>query len=112
MRLHPCAQSLCSILAAGVVTLAAAARAHAGDTQAGLDLVKRYCDVCHAVGQAPNPPNLAPPLLDLPQQTSATPTRLRGWLEAPHPALPAALSGRQIDDIVAYLAGLAVTKPR
>jgi mono/diheme cytochrome c family protein len=112
MQVHPCVRVLCSILAAGVVTIAAAARTHAADAEAGLGLVKRYCDVCHAVGQAPNPPNLAPPLLDLAQQTSATGAWLRAWLKAPHPALPAALSEKQIDDVIAYLAGLAAAGPR
>jgi mono/diheme cytochrome c family protein len=112
MRMHPCVSLLCSIPAAGLLAITAADYARAGDAGAGLDLVNRYCDVCHGVGQAPNPPNLAPPLLDLARQTSATGTRLRSRLNAPHHALPTALSEKQIDDIIAYLAGLAATKPR
>lgn len=108
MRMHLRARDLCSFLVAGVLVMEAAVCAHAGNAKVGLGLVTRYCDVCHAVGQALNPPNLAPPLLDLvPQQTSATGTWLRAWLKAPHPALPAALTEKQIEDIIAYLAGLS-----
>ena len=92
------------ILITSLVATAVAVSAWAGDSQVGLRLAARHCDVCHAVERSLNPPNLAPPLLDLASRANGGGVWLHAWLNPPHPALQTALSREQIDDIVAYLA--------
>jgi mono/diheme cytochrome c family protein len=89
-----------------VAATAFAVSAWAGDSQVGLRLAARYCDVCHGVERSLNPPNLAPPILDLAARANGDEAWLRAWLNPPHPALQTALSREQVDDIVAYLARL------
>jgi mono/diheme cytochrome c family protein len=96
----------CVVCVVGTIMTAAVTSARAGDPQAGLGLAARYCDFCHSVERSLNPPNLAPPLLDLAQHTRGNSAWLRAWLNAPHPPLRTSLSRKQIDDIVAYLARL------
>lgn len=102
------------VLAAVTMLATSAATAQTADeraAEAGLGLVVRYCDVCHGLRRALNPPTLALPLLGLAPRSGGG----AGWLSArlgePHPALKTALSAQQIDDIAAYLASLAGRKP-
>ncbi len=100
------------VLLAGALFVVTISPAFAGDPQVGLALVSRFCSLCHSVGPTINPPNLAPPILDLAEKANGGKAWLRAWLQSPHPPIPDLRPSKQdVDDIAAYLAGLKPVMP-
>ena len=91
-----------------VISLSAGAASAQGDPETGRSLALQWCTSCHVVDLEGRGTDAAPPLPMLVQQELRTPDELRGWLAAPHPPMPdLALTRQEIEDIVAYLEGLA-----
>ena len=94
------------ILAAAA--LLAATQAAAGDAGAGRTLAEQWCTGCHLIGPADRGSDTAPPFTAIAADPEKDPEHLRTWLATPHTEMPAMpLSRRDIDDLVAYITGLA-----
>jgi tetratricopeptide (TPR) repeat protein len=82
--------------------------------KAGKELVERSCSGCHAVGAGGTSPNTkAPEFRNLHARHASLALRepLSRGIAAPHDEMPKfALSGPQIDTIIAYINSLAVAK--
>lgn len=94
-----------------VVALAAPTTAAdaAPDINAGRRLSLQWCSTCHVVAD-PQPRaavDSIPSFMALANDGRITETRLRSFLQAPHPVMPdLGLSRREIDDIVGYIQSL------
>ena len=100
------ARRIAAMLAAA--TLLAATQAAAGDAGAGRRLAEQWCTGCHLIGPADRGSDTAPPFTAIAADPQKDPEHLRTWLATPHTEMPAMpLSRRDIDDLVAYITGLA-----
>ena len=97
-----------AIGAAGCATSTVVPAVAAGDAAAGRQLARQWCSSCHAVESVAQASDAAPPLATIAERHRGNLDWVRAWLEDPHPPMPNFnLSRTEIDDIVAYLSGLA-----
>jgi cytochrome c len=98
------------IMAAAIVAgLAPVGTARAaGDGAAGHALARQWCVSCHVVEEGGPGSDTAPPFAAIARQRGGDRAWVHAWLSAPHPPMPNLnLTRQQIDDIIAYLDGLA-----
>jgi mono/diheme cytochrome c family protein len=108
-RMRKAGLVLLTILA-GTATGAQAQSATAkADAEAGREIAVRWCQECHIVGRSQaRASDAAPSFVDLADTESVSRDRLRGFLAAPkHPMPPLELSGKEIDDLIAYIRSLS-----
>jgi mono/diheme cytochrome c family protein len=103
-----------ALAAAGVLMAVTGcfAQGVAGNPQRGHELSARLCANCHVVNSTPS----APVSTDVPSfsviagRPDATPERIAGRINIPHPAMPGvSLTAAEIRDIVAYITNLRRT---
>ena len=92
-----------------VIAFSAAAPVRAqGDPEVGRELAQTWCTSCHVVDYEGHGADAGPALPALLGDGQRTADELRGWLAAPHPPMPNFdLTRQEIEDIIAYLEGLA-----
>ncbi len=101
----------------GLLTLTAAAGAqpaHQPDARQGAGLARDWCASCHVVGMEPGArgTDAVPSFASIARDPKRGPEYARRVLSAPHPPMPPMpLSGRAVDDLVAYFRTLA-TAPK
>ena len=84
--------------------------ATAADPKQGHLLARQWCASCHLVEPGGSVVDRAPPFATLANDPTLTPDRLRGWLAAPHPAMPdLSLTRLEIESIVSYIESLRRT---
>ena len=114
MKTFSCLATFSFLAALGCVVILVAspvASAERGDAQAGRELVNRSCVSCHAASGVSRASDAAPPLSFLARDNRYRSAFVRGWLMEPHPPMPGIpLSRQQINDIVAYLETLPISK--
>jgi mono/diheme cytochrome c family protein len=84
--------------------------AAAGDAGEGKRIAEKWCVGCHLVDGAPQAgvADVAPPLTAISADPAKTPAYLRTYLANPrHPMPDFSLSRHEIDDLAAYISGLA-----
>jgi mono/diheme cytochrome c family protein len=75
-----------------------------GNPDNGLRLARQWCTGCHVVEPAGRGGDVGPPFVQVANSPDRTAQTLRAWLNDPHPPMPnLGLSGREIDDITAYI---------
>jgi mono/diheme cytochrome c family protein len=93
--------------AVAAMALDATAAAAEGDPARGLSLARSWCASCHQVEASGPAADAAPPFPSLANDPATTEGGVRAWLVDPHPPMPNPnLSRQEIEDIIAYLAGL------
>src|SRR5262245_48930289 len=104
------------MIALGLLALLGpAARAEElGDSNRGLDYVKKHCAECHAVeateAYSPNPD--APTFESVANTPGMTARALVVWLQSPHPTMPNLMvSAEDRDNVVAYILSLKPVNP-
>lgn len=103
-RLYPIV--ICMLLTAG----SAFAQNRPADPDSGRALALRTCVRCHVVADGQTHPAVdgAPSFASISRRPGNTELRLRVFLLAPHGAMPDfSLTTREIDDVAAYIAGMA-----
>lgn len=95
-----------------IVLLLTLATGHAalaqGDPEAGRQLAQTWCTSCHVVDAEGHGADVGPALPALLGDDRRTADEIYGWLAEPHPPMPNLdLTRQEIEDIVAYLEGLA-----
>jgi len=97
-------------LLAGTCLFTPAALAQAGDAAAGKKATAFACRNCHDVSgneKAQNPPGGAPSFFEVAQNPKTTGPSLHKFLTLPHGKMDnVVLSGREVDDLVAYILSL------
>jgi mono/diheme cytochrome c family protein len=101
------------LAALGVAALAAAGVAQAAPSaDRGLELVRRNCSMCHAIGEAGDSPNKqAPRFRELGRRypIDDLAEALAEGILTGHPAMPQfRFSPAEVDDIIAYLKSIQV----
>lgn len=82
-----------------------AASAADPDPERGGELARRWCVACHVVEEGGSGADAGPAFATLGDRSEA---QIRGWVSAPHPAMPdLQISGPDIDDIAAYIRSIA-----
>lgn len=109
--LLPRSRGLLALASAAIQILwgSSGAAQEAGDPQRGRATATTICANCHLVNERQSGPAMdsAPSFDALARDRAMTETRLRGFLNRPHPPMPdPQLSRQQIEDIVAYLGEL------
>ncbi len=90
-----------------IVPFLASAALAAGDPDAGRALAKQWCSSCHRTEPGGVSSDIPPSFAALAARNKKDPNWIRAWLANPHPPMKGIdLSGRQIDDIIAYLQSL------
>lgn len=77
-----------------------------GNPEAGRQLARRVCSVCHVVeqGQADVPNVGAPPFAEVAKDLSITALSLRVFLQTPHERMPdLMLAPQETDDVISYI---------
>ena len=96
----------------GLLAMAPGAAWAGGDPEAGHRLAQRWCSSCHAAEDATSATDAAPSLASIALDRADETGWLRSWLVATHPRMPNFdLSNAEIEDLVAYLARLALQEP-
>jgi mono/diheme cytochrome c family protein len=80
--------------------------ASSADAGAGAEIAARWCAGCHVVAPSGAGTDAAPSFMSI--ALTRTPARIRAFLRHPHgaPMQSLSLSGREIDDVTAYIVGL------
>lgn len=81
-----------------------------GDARQGAGLARDWCASCHVVGTEPGArgTDAVPSFASVARDPKKGPEYARRILSAPHPPMPPMpLSGRSVDDLVAYFRTLA-----
>ncbi len=91
------------MLAGGL--LMASGPAYSADAEAGRALARIWCAYCHIAEEGQEQASdIAPPLAQIANDPSKSPSSIAAWLADPHPPMPNLnLSQREIDDLVAYI---------
>jgi mono/diheme cytochrome c family protein len=95
--------------AAAFAGSAALAQNEVGDAGQGHRFASQSCSNCHLVDAQQTKPAVdgVPSFSSLANDPAKTPDRLKGFLAAPHGAMPPiSLSRQEIADVVAYIQGL------
>jgi mono/diheme cytochrome c family protein len=81
----------------------------AADAEEGRRIARTWCAACHVVeATQTNASDVGPAFSQIANDPATTGEGLRNWLADPHPPMPKfRLSTRQIDDLIAYIQGLA-----
>lgn len=97
-----------TFLPVALVILSTAAQAQSrGSPDNGLKLARQWCTTCHVVEPAGRGGDAGPPFVQVANRPDRTAQTLRAWLNDPHPPMPnLGLSGREVDDIAAYIESL------
>ncbi|MDA8231994.1 MAG: cytochrome c [Magnetospirillum sp.] len=100
-----------STLGMGIWLAAQPAGAVPPSAEAGADIAARWCAGCHVVAPSGAGTDAAPSFVSIAQRR--TPDQLRAFLAKPHakPMRGFTLSGREIDDVAAYIATLGPRQP-
>jgi mono/diheme cytochrome c family protein len=78
-----------------------------GSPDNGLRLARQWCAGCHVAEPAGRGGDVGPPFVEVANRPDRTAQTLRAWLNDPHPPMAnLGLTGREIDDIVAYIESL------
>ncbi len=94
-----------ALLAALGAVLPLAVQAADPDPERGRALAQRWCVSCHVVDEDGSGADAGPAFASMGDRSDA---QLRGWLSAPHPAMPHLdLSGPDIDDLAAYIRAIS-----
>lgn len=108
-----------SVLVLGGLLMAAPALAQPrndvppGDARQGAGLARDWCASCHVVGTEPGArgTDAVPSFVSVARDPNKGPEYARRVLSAPHPPMPPMpLSGRAVDDLVAYFRTLVARK--
>ena len=97
------------LLAVTFAVTALTTGSYAADPNAGRELARRWCAVCHVVeSNQERAPTVAPPFATIAKSSGFDAAQLAKSMLAPHPQMPGReLSRDQAADIAAYIATLA-----